>query len=159
MNIVENRNPLWTNEHIQHLRKYKSNYGLHITEQEFLDELSNIEQGKPSKRCGDAQRCFEIYKDEEYIGDVTITKIKDKHNELDIAIFDKCANKGYAKEAINKFEKIYFDEIGIVLDVIIREDNPNKNKVKYIVEANNFKFVGYNDYGDLIFSKSKDSNK
>ncbi|GAA3647353.1 GNAT family N-acetyltransferase [Asaccharospora irregularis] len=156
MNIVENKNPLWTNEHIQHLRKYKENYGLYITEQEFSEELSNIEQGKPSKRCVDAQRCFEIYKDEEYIGDITITKIEDKHNELDIVIFDKCANKGYAKEAINKFEKIYFDEIGTVLDVIIREDNPNKDKVKSILEANDFKLVGYNDYEDLIFSKSKE---
>lgn len=159
MNIIENKNPLWTNQHIQHLMKYKENYGLNITDKAFLDELSNIERGKASKRCSEEQKCFEIYIEDEYIGDITINKICNEHNELDILIFDEYSDKGYAKEAINRFEKIYFDEIGIILDVIIKKNNPNKNKVKYILEVNNFKFVGCNYKGDLIFSKSKDSNK
>lgn len=154
LRIDENKNPLFTQKHIEHLKKYKNNYGLNIGAEEFLKEEDNISKGQASKRCGENQRCFEIYDNDDYIGDITITNIKENNDELDLVIFDEYENKGYAKEAIKEFIEIYFNGIGKILDVIIREDNTNKNKIKHILEYNKFSFKDHNIYGDLIFSIS-----
>ena len=151
MKVIENKNPLWTEKHLEHVRKYRENYGLKNTEDDFEFELSNIREGRPSKRCNDDMRCFELYNNGEHIGDITISKQDEGYHELDLVVFDEYADKGYAKEAIKEFINIYKIVIGKRLDVIVRAENPNKNKVKYILEFNGFKFQQCHVFGDLIF--------
>lgn len=151
MRIVENNNPKWTENHLIHINKYQIAYGMEINQIDIEKETQNIGMGYPTNRCSGNMRCFEIYVDNVHIGDITLNKITRDTYEMDIAIFDEHSGKGNAKRAINEFSKIFFQNIGLHLEAIVRNENPAKDKVQSLLIDIGFTFVKNLDTG-MLFS-------
>lgn len=155
MRVNENHNPKWTERHLKHVDKYQKAYGLEISKRDISKELQNIGMGRPTSRCSDNMRCFELYVEHMHIGDITLHMITKDIFEMDIAIFDDYSGQGNAKRAINEFTKIFFlQDIGLSLEAIVRNENPAKEKVQSLLIETGFTFDKEIETGKLFSIKS-----
>lgn len=154
MKIIENKEAVWTLNHIEHMRKYKKNYGVYIEEKDFLEEIDKINQGKPDRLINSKQRCFDIFIENELIGNITISLLEERKGELCIVIFDQYTGNGYAKEAIKQFIDMYSRQIqdGYIIEVVIKAENPIKNKIIKIIESNGFQYKFTTTKKNLVYS-------
>lgn len=156
MRIIENHNPKWTEHHLKHVEKYQKAYGLEISQIDIVKEIQNIDMGHPTKRCSGNMRCFEIYDEHMYIGDITLNKITKDIYEMDIAIFDEYSGQGNAKRAINEFTKVFFlQNTGLSLEAIVRNENPAKEKVQSLLIETGFTFIKELETGKLFSLERK----
>ncbi|MCC0642587.1 MULTISPECIES: N-acetyltransferase [unclassified Clostridioides] len=170
MELILNEYPRFTKKHLDFLKKYEDSYGLIINQEEYRRELENINNGNPSPRNNNCSKCYEIYDDNAYIGDIIVHERYDvykngifvdnifgneekeeydnekytfnKKNEIDIAIFDDYKEQGYAYNAI----KMLLDEYGkdeLCFQALIREENKQKERVERILNKVGFKYKTY----------------
>lgn len=138
LELRKNVNPLWTEKHLESIQLFKEAYGLNFTNKQINDQRIKIRNATSDRRVSDGMICYEIYDDNIYIGDITVTLIE-KKPEIDIMIFLEHGGKGYAKKALQR----YIDFEGREFDVIectVRHKNPNLLKVKNIIEEVGFKY-------------------
>lgn len=125
-------------------------YGIRISECEYLNELKNIEENVPTIRCATSNKCFNIFYETEYIGDIVLARIFEDEWELDIFIFDEHSSKGHTKKAVKNFLECYDLQSKEKLQAIVRDLNVNKEKVVNILESNGFVKIGRTNDGDLF---------
>ncbi|MPL97829.1 hypothetical protein SDC9_44024 [bioreactor metagenome] len=158
MEIRINDEPYWTTRDIEHSRKYREYYGLKITDMEYEKELQNIQVGKPSLKKSDYVEYFDIYQDDEYIGNIEMTRIEDLGEpfwEIGVAIFDQFSNKNYARKALKQF----FDENkwrykNERIEAIVRVQNPEKERIKAVLVSSGFSRCNDGE-GDWCFERGK----
>lgn len=148
--IVEERDPRWTLRHLEQLKKNQLAYGIEINENQYLEELKNIEEGIPTRRCVTPNKCFNIFYETEYIGDIILVETSEDGRELDIFVFDKYSGKGHTKKAVKKFLECYDLQSEEKLQAIVRDLNINKPKVVNILESNGFVKINRTADGDLF---------
>lgn len=146
MELILNENPLWTRGHIEFFRKYEKSYGMCMPDTLYKQELSNIINGNPTRRCSSDRKCYEIFVDESYVGDIII----DEYNEIDILIFDKYAGKGYAQRAIKLFLDDYYNGEARV-EAVVRGENEEKDKIKRVLNKLGFRHEGTSIEGNEIW--------
>lgn len=125
MELKLNKQARWSKKHLDFLIKHKDAYGIDISEDSYNNEISNINRGQATLRCRENQKCYEIYNEEAYIGDIVL----EEDNEISIIIFDEYSGKGHAYNAISlliKEEKINY------LEAVVRPSNQNKNIKKLL---------------------------
>lgn len=125
MELKLNKQARWSKKHLDFLIMHKDAYGIDISEDNYNNEISNINRGQATLRCGENQKCYEIYDEEVYIGDIVL----EEDNEISIIIFDEFSGKGHAYNAISlliKEEKINY------LEAVVRHSNQNENIKKLL---------------------------
>lgn len=158
MKIIENNEAKWTIQHIKHMKKYRKNYGVDITNEDLDKEIENIKSGNASLLCGNYDmRCFEVFINNDLVGNITIT-INQSSYELDIVIFDEYSNNGYATEVIRIFTSTYHEDLGKVLVASVLKENSNREKVKKILFDSGFEFERETAKGTWKFSKKLNVN-
>jgi hypothetical protein len=145
MKLIQNENPLWSKKHLDFFKEYEQSYGINISEDDYQAELNNIVNGRPSQRCFLDQKCYGIYENEHYLGDIIINE----DNEIDIFIFDEYSGNGYAYGALKLFLEEY-QIIGACVEAIIRGKNDDKEKIKSVLKKLGFiKGETYNEGNEV----------
>jgi len=134
MKLILNKNPLWTQKHLAHMKKYADNYGMFFQEVDYDRQLRKIINEDADLRCNTNQACYEIFVNQEYVGDIVINS----ENELDIVIFDEFSHKGYAYSAISMFIDNYYSK-NSRLEAVIRGENNYKDRIQSILQNIGFR--------------------
>lgn len=136
LKIIENEKPLWTLKYLEEVCKHTKSFGNDILL--GANEIkNNINKGSPDIRIDILDsRCFEIYEDDNFIGDIVL--VKDRNNsgeffyDISILIFSEYQFNGYGYKALSLFvEDEYLDELPI--EAFIRKENPFFNVIKNIL--------------------------
>lgn len=134
INICEIENLYWSEDLLIHLVRYgKKCYDLDISMDQFRKEATLIKNGTPNllDSKSNSHRIYEIILDAEcsLIGTITLNKIRNKVWELDVAMFDKYSQNGYAKKAIQLIIPKLRQEGIDSLEAIVRKKNPFFEKI------------------------------
>ncbi|MBU3204707.1 GNAT family N-acetyltransferase [Clostridium algidicarnis] len=125
MELKLNKQARWSQKHLDFLIMHREAYGVDISEEAYNKEISNINRGEATLRCTKNQKCYEIYNEEVYIGDIVL----EEDNEISIIIFDEYSGKGHAYNAITLLIE---EKKKNYLEAVVRPSNQNKNIKKLL---------------------------
>jgi len=162
VSIKQNENAFWTEDKVNHIKEYGwIEYGYETrydSKEEFekdLDEkLQKIKKGDSDKLVNTDREFFDVFCDNEIIGDIVvideIKKIDCFGNEIteniapcevEISIYDKYADNKYAEKAIKEIVKWFFSEQSKYnrMAATVRFENRNRKRVIKALESGGFK--------------------
>ena len=140
--IVRDYNPILTVQRLNHIYQYSEVYNLNISEDKYNSLLIQIQN--QDVNLDNTSIYFELYNNENHIGDITVVPIttfnQENHYELCISIFDEFSHNGFARTSIHEF--VTGDYLDFqYLDAMIHNNNSNKNHLVEILFDNNFEEV------------------
>lgn len=135
LKIIENERPLWTLKYLEEVCKHTKSFGndILLAENEIKN---NINKGSPDIRIDISDSiCFEIYEDDNFIGDIVLVKDRNSSGEffydISILIFSEYQFNGYGYKALSLFVDEYLGKLPI--EAFIRKENPFFNAIKNIL--------------------------
>ncbi|ABS42022.1 GNAT family N-acetyltransferase [Clostridium botulinum] len=147
MKLILNERPKLTKKHLNFAIAHKNAYGVSISDEEYDELLCNIAEDKFIDRYDRSQKCYEIYDNDVYIGDILFCHYD---NEISISIFDEYANKGYAYRAIKLFLEKYYLDIHW-FEAVIKEKNKNMEIVEKLLLKLGFEMQYTSSTGEHVW--------
>lgn len=140
-----NGRPKLTRKHLDFLIKYKDAYCVSISEEKYDELICKMKEDKDIDRYDENQKCYEIFDENLYIGDILFYD-----NEISILIFDEYANKDYEFKAIKLFLEKYYLDIQC-FKVVIRKGNGNIEIVEKLLLKLGFEMKYISSTGNHVW--------